>query len=185
MVRLYARQETPIPGIYLYRVGRRIRHRGYLTSVLAPFVWKTCPAAMTPHWASYGFATMSNSTRNSFFTFTAPPPTLIGSIPKSLCFSSPCPDSVRFAPDFQLYRWVCPCSVRSPLTVQRPSPAGSTAVERKRISGNRPVSSTFGPSMVSWISARSFSDTSLSMTRIWRASTVNSDRRSVSLNLPS
>jgi len=35
----------------------------------------------------YGFATMSNSTRSSSFTFTAPPPKLMGSIPKSLCFS--------------------------------------------------------------------------------------------------
>ena len=71
LVRLYARQETPIPGMYLYRVGRRIRHRGYLNRRLA----------------RYGFATMSNSTRSSFFTFTAPPPMLMGSIPKSLCFS--------------------------------------------------------------------------------------------------
>ena len=58
-------------------------------------------------------------------------------------------------------------------------------MERKRRSGYVPESSTFGPSIFSWISARSFSETSLSMTRIWRTSTVNSTEWSDSLSFPS
>lgn len=41
--------------------------------------------------ADYFSATMSNSTFNSSFTFTVPPATVIGSIPKSRCFSAAVP----------------------------------------------------------------------------------------------
>ena len=96
-----------MPGMYLYRVGRGIRHQGYLSVDSAPSGAGVSPAVrggiLPPRGGRdahrtaagtaalrrgcYRFATMSNSTRSSFFTFTAPPPMLMGSIPKSLCFS--------------------------------------------------------------------------------------------------
>jgi len=81
-----------MPRIYLCTVGRRIPHRGYLTCCCRThFPRKNASPARaafsTFEGNIYGFATMSNSTRSSSFTFTAPPPMLMGSIPKSLCFS--------------------------------------------------------------------------------------------------
>jgi hypothetical protein len=102
-VGLYARQETPIRGIYLYKLDAGIPtgvtwvgQRG--TACVSPVVrggilpprggrdaHRTPARTATLQRCVYGFATMSNSTRSSFFTFTAPPPTTMGSIPKSFC----------------------------------------------------------------------------------------------------